>query len=148
MEPKHFSVDAGNYPRALSVAFERITVLASGDRTGSYEIFLQEAREGSGPFPHSHPWDEAFFVTRGEVDFSIGDDQTHTAVAGTLVHIPAGTTHWFRWRSGGGAMISITSKLGASRLFADLDREMPEGPRDPEKAANIFKRHGVTLAKR
>jgi hypothetical protein len=45
-------------------------------------------------------------------------------------------------------MISITSKLGASRLFGDLDREMPEGPRDPEKAANIFKRHGVTLARR
>lgn len=148
MKPEHFSIDASGYPHALSVAFERITVLASGERTGSYEIFLQEAAEGSGPFPHAHPWDEAFYVIRGQVDFSIDRDKTHTAAAGTLVHIPAGTSHWFRWRSGGGAMISITSKLGASRLFTDLDREMPEGPRDPLKAAEIFKRHGVTLAGR
>lgn len=144
MKPEHFFVDATDYPRALTVAFERITVLASGERTGSYEIFLQEAPEGSGPMPHAHPWDEAFYVIRGQVDFSIDQDKTHTAVAGTLVHIPAGTSHWFRWRSGGGAMISITSKLGASRLFADLDREMPEGPRDSVKRASILKRHGAT----
>ena len=54
-------------PRPLNVVGEHITVLASGDQTGSYEVFHQEGAEGSGPPPHSHPWDEAFYIVRGEV---------------------------------------------------------------------------------
>jgi len=34
--------------------------------------------EGSGPPPHSHPWDESFFVVKGEIDFGI-DDESQTA---------------------------------------------------------------------
>ena len=41
--------------------------------TGGYEIFLQKGSEGSGPNPHSHPWDESFYVTKGEIDFGIGN---------------------------------------------------------------------------
>ena len=51
--------------RPLNVVGEQITVLASGDRTGSYEVFHQIGPEGSGPPPHSHPWDEAFYVVAG-----------------------------------------------------------------------------------
>jgi quercetin dioxygenase-like cupin family protein len=71
-------------------------VLASAEATEGYEVFLQRGPEGSGPPPHSHPWDESFFVIKGEIDFGIGADST-TALAGTLVHLPAGTEHWFRF---------------------------------------------------
>ena len=50
--------------QALNVVGEQISVLASGDQTGSYEVFHQGGPEGSGPPPHHHPWDEAFYVTR------------------------------------------------------------------------------------
>ena len=47
------------------------TGIAPGDVTDHYEVFFQEGPQGSGPIPHSHPWDESFFVIRGAVDFSL-----------------------------------------------------------------------------
>jgi hypothetical protein len=101
--------------------------------------------EGSGPPPHSHPWDESFYVTKGEIGFGIGSE-TMTAPTGTLVHLPAGTMHWFRFGKGGGHMVSMTSRLGASRMFADMDREMSPDRPDLAKLSGIGARHGLTVA--
>jgi quercetin dioxygenase-like cupin family protein len=131
--------------RPLNVVGEHISVLASGSTTGSYEVFLQEGPEGSGPIPHTHPWDESFYVTRGEVDFSVDRSEMRTARAGDLVHVPAGTPHWFRWKHGGGAMLSITSRLGASRLFEDIDREIAADKPDVDKLIAIALRHGLAV---
>ena len=103
-------------------------VLASAAQTGSYEIFFQAGPEGSGPPPHNHPWDEAFYVMRGEVAFGIGNGES-LSVAGTLVHVPGGTNHWFRYGRGGGEILSMTSGEGESAFFTDVDRNMsPENP--------------------
>lgn len=59
-------------PQALKVVGEGITVLADGATTGSYGIFRQAGPEGSGPPPHNHPWDEAFYVIAGQVTFGVG----------------------------------------------------------------------------
>jgi len=145
MIAKAFFVAPKDYARPLNVVGEHITVLASGSTTGGYEIFLQSGPEGSGPVPHAHPWDETFFVTSGEVDFSIQDDNAVVAKLGTLVHIPSGTSHWFRWRAGGGTMISITSRLGASRFFSEIDSAVaPERP-DGAKLMDIARRHGLSV---
>jgi quercetin dioxygenase-like cupin family protein len=146
MTAKAFFVTTKDYTRPLNVVGEHITVLASGEVTGGYEIFLQAGPEGSGPVPHTHPWDESFYVTNGEVDFSIGEDETVTALPGTLVHVPAGTRHWFRWRRGGGAMVSITSRLGASSMFAEIDREIAPDQPNVEKLIAICTRHGLTAS--
>ncbi len=131
--------------RPLKVVGEGITVLASGAQTGGYEIFRQAGPEGSGPPPHSHPWDESFYVIEGEIAFGV-DDQEMKAVPGTLVHLPAGSVHWFRFGPGGGVMISMTSREGASRLFADIDREIsPENP-DLAKLVEVGQRHGLTVS--
>ena len=100
MTASPFFVRKSDYAQSLNVVGEHITVLASGQRTGNYEVFIQEGPEGSGPIPHTHPWDESFFVIRGEVEFSLGDDAASVAAVGTLVHVPAGAKHWFRWRHG------------------------------------------------
>jgi hypothetical protein len=57
-----FIVAPEDYADSLDIVGEHVTVLASGERTQGYEIFLQRGPEGSGPPPHSHPWDESFFV--------------------------------------------------------------------------------------
>ena len=145
MAVKPFIVAPGDYPPALDIVGEHVTVLASGEATGGYEIFLQRGPEGSGPPPHSHPWDESFFVTKGVIDFGIGDEST-TALAGTLVHLPAGTVHWFRFGNGGGEMVSMTSRLGASKLFSDLAREVAPVKPDLGKFAEVGARHGLKLA--
>lgn len=146
MSAPAFFTNAAEQGRPLNVVGEHITVLASGATTGSYEIFLQEGPEGSGPIPHTHPWDESFFVIRGEVDFSVDGCALRTARIGDLVHVPADTPHWFRWRQGGGAMLSMTSRLGASRLFADIDREIAPDKPDVETLMAIALRNGLTLA--
>lgn len=142
--PEPLVITPGDMPSSLNVVGERITVLASGAQTGSYEIFLQTGPEGSGPPAHSHPWDEAFYVIRGELLFGIGDMQA-TAIPGTLVHVPAGTLHWFRFGKRGGAMLSMTSREGAARMFADIDREIP--PESPSLGTliTIGRRYGLSV---
>jgi quercetin dioxygenase-like cupin family protein len=131
--------------RALNVVGERLTVLASGDETGSYEVFHQEGDEGSGPPPHSHSWDEAFYVIRGEITFGVGE-KTAIAHPGGFVHAPAGAVHWFRFGPGGGEMLSVTSRKGAAAMFTAFDREIaPESP-DLGKLVRIAARHGASIA--
>jgi quercetin dioxygenase-like cupin family protein len=145
MAAKPFVVAPRDYARALNLVGEHVTVLASGEATEGYEIFHQQGPEGSGPPPHSHPWDESFFVIAGEIDFGIGTEST-TASPGTLVHLPAGTVHWFRFGKGGGAMVSMTSRLGASKFFTEAAREVEPVDPDLGKLAEVGARHGLKLA--
>jgi hypothetical protein len=69
-----------------------------------------------------------------------------TAAPGTLVHLPAGTVHWFRFGTGGGEMVSMTSRLGASKMFTDMAREIAPVNPDLEKLAAVCGRHGLKLA--
>src|SRR5512139_149296 len=143
--PAPFVVTPEKAPSPLTLVGEKITVLASGAQTGSYEIFLQAGPENSGPPPHNHPWDESFYVIKGEIAFGYDNNET-IAGPGTLVHLPAGSTHWFRFGKGGGEMISMTSREAASRMFTDMDREIaPDNP-DLGKLLEIGKRHGLGVS--
>ncbi len=145
MTPEPFVVSPKEYPRPLNVVGEHITVLASAAATAGYEIFLQRGPEGSGPPPHSHPWDESFYVMAGEIEFGF-DAHEQTVAAGTLVHIPGGTTHWFRFGDGGGQMISIASRFGAAEMFTEIDREIAPDRPDLEKLVAVAARHGLHVA--
>jgi quercetin dioxygenase-like cupin family protein len=144
MTARPFVVGPEDYAPALNIVGEQVTVLASGEATGSYEIFLQRGPEGSGPPPHSHPWDESFLVVKGQIEFGIGSDAT-VARPGTLVHLPAGTPHWFRFGAGGGEMISMTSRLGASKMFADMARELAPVNPDLQQLVEVGGRHGLKV---
>jgi len=143
MKPLPFVVTPDAYDRALNVVGEKITVLASKAATQGYEIFFQQGDEGTGPPPHSHDWDETFFVLGGSVEISYGDT-TMAATRGALVHLPAGTLHSFRFGAGGGEMLSITSHGGnAASLFRTIDAEIAPGPPDVAKLLDIASRCGV-----
>jgi quercetin dioxygenase-like cupin family protein len=145
MSIKPFAVFPEDRPRSLNVVGEQLTILASKEATQGYEIFLQDGLEGSGPPPHAHPWDESFYVIRGEIEFGI-DATPMTGRPGTLVHVPAGTVHWFRFGTGGGQMISMTGAGSqASALFTDIDAEIPAGSPDIEKLREVAKRNGLRV---
>lgn len=144
MAARPFVVTPADYASTLDIVGEHVTVLASGEATEGYEIFLQRGPEGSGPPPHSHPWDESFYVVKGRMEFGIGAE-TMAASPGTLVHLPAGTTHWFRFGAGGGEMISMTSRLGASTMFADMAREVSPVNPDLERLTEVGARHGLKV---
>ena len=120
MKP-HIVVSPERAPQPLEVGGFQITVLASSEQTGGYEMFRMRGPAGAGPGPHHHPWDESFFVLAGAVHIGVGDEQT-LATAGTLVHVPGGSTHWFRFAEGGGEFFAITSHGNAARMFEAFDR--------------------------
>jgi quercetin dioxygenase-like cupin family protein len=142
--PDSFIVSADARPEALNVVGESITVLGPAERTQGYEVFHQAGPEGSGPPPHAHDWDESFYVISGDIEFG-AEAETFVAKAGSFVHLPAGTLHWFRFGVGGGEMLSMTSRAGASKLFADIDREVGLGPPDLEKLAAVAMRNGLRV---
>ena len=146
MENQPFVVAPEDYDRALNVVGTKVTVLASNAATGGYGITFQRGDEGTGPPPHGHNWDEAFFVIKGSVEFGYGG-KTMLAVAGTLVHLPAGTVHGFQYGAGGGEMLEITGPGSlASEMFTAIDQEIPPGPPDIPKIGEVLKQNGVILA--
>lgn len=143
----HFVLRPDQHERALNVVGTQVTVLASNSATRSYGITLQQGDEGTGPPPHSHDWDEAFYVLKGEVNFQC-DGKAYACTAGTLVHIPRGTVHGFSYGSGGGQMLEITgSGALAAQLFTAIDDEIPVGPPDVPKLLDVARRNGVTFAR-
>lgn len=144
MTPEPMVVTPEDRSRPLGLVGEEITVLASGAQTGSYEIFFQAGPEGSGPPPHNHPWDEAFFVIRGNIAFGFGDEE-RLATPGTLVQLPAGTTHWFRFGEGGGEMLSMTSRAGAAAFFTEAAEEIAPDSPDLGELVRIAAAHSLTI---
>lgn len=143
---QHFVLRPDQHEPALNVVGTKVTVLASNAATQSYGITLQQGEEGTGPPPHSHDWDEAFYVLKGEVHF-LCDGKAYACSVGTLVHIPRGTVHGFRYGSGGGQMLEITG-VGAlaAQMFMAVDSEVPPGAPDIPKLLDVLKRNGVTVA--
>ena len=109
---------------ALHLAGVDITPLVSADQSADYEIGVISGQEGHGPPPHSHPWDETYFVLRGEVVFGVGQDEQVFA-AGALVHVPAGERHWFRFDQPGETVV-VTGGHCAFAMFKGL-ADVPEG---------------------
>lgn len=148
MPTEAFVLSPEAYPRPLSVVGVDVTVLASAATTGSYEVTLQVGNAGSGPPLHSHPWDECFFIVKGEVEFSF-IERSVKAVAGTLFHVPAGTPHGFRIVEDGSTMMEFTGQGSRStQMFANLDRAAPHGAPTPADVPNltaILARNGVTV---
>jgi mannose-6-phosphate isomerase-like protein (cupin superfamily) len=119
-------------------------VLASTDETGGNELFYQYGPEGKGPGPHFHPWDESFYVLQGELHCGVGDHET-VAMPGTLIHVPGNTTHWFRFGPGGGALLAITSKGNASKMFMDFDKGIAWESPDRSALVALAAQHGQTI---
>ena len=149
MKAQPFIVTPKDYSPPLNVVGTKVTVLASNVATQAYEITLQQGDEGTGPPPHSHDWDESFYVLKGTVEFTcLG--KTEICTPGTLVHVPAGTVHSFRYSSDGGEMLEFTGQGGfATKMFSAVSETMPPGapqPDDVPKLLDVFKQNGVTVS--
>ena len=130
----------------MNVLGVRITVLAPNTATGGYEITLQEGDEGAGPPPHRHDWDESFYVLRGEVEINC-EGNVAMLPAGSLVHVPRGTVHGYRFGSGGGGMLEISGEGGcATQMFTNVGREFPTPGGDLPRLVGLLRANGVLLA--
>ena len=128
----------------LSVIGVDVSVLSTKDSANGQEITLQTGKEGMGPPPHSHNWDETFYVLRGAVEFSC-EGQTLICTEGTLVHVPAGAIHAFSFMAGGAEMLEITCNGNAVEAFTAIDEKLPKGSPDIAQAVKIFRENGVSI---
>ena len=145
MQVRPFIVTPGA-AKPICVLGVRITILAANTATGGYEITLQEGEEGAGPPPHSHDWDESFYVLRGEVEIYC-DGAWTTSRPGALVHVPRGTVHGYRFGAGGGGMLEVSSAGGsATRMFANVGKEFPQAGGDVPKLLGLLLENGVRIA--
>lgn len=76
--------------------------------------FYEERTEpGSGPGPHTHPYEEVFILHQGEVEFEVAGKKV-SARAGSVVTVPAETVHGFT--NVGDAPIHMTCIHAAARM--------------------------------
>src|SRR5262247_611054 len=145
MGSRPFILKPNDRKPALNVIGTKVTVLASESDIEDQQITVKSGDEGTGPPPHSHDWDETFYVTQGQVVFTCAGETTRCA-AGTLVHVPAGTVHAFQYGPGGGEMLEITGKRSnAVPMFTAMDREIPPGPPDVAKVVQVLGQNGVNV---
>ena len=81
----------------------------------------------------------------GQITFGVDGNDNLLASPGTLVHIPGGSVHWFRFGPGGGEMISMTSRPGAAAFFTDVDREVSPAEPDFGVLLGVASTHGLTV---
>ncbi len=134
MSQKEKVITPNDRNAALNVIGVDVTVL---NDSKTQKITFQSGMEGAGPPPHSHPWDESFYITKGMVQF-ICNGKESNCHEGTFVNVPAGTIHAFSFGKGGGEMIEITaSNSKAIQMFAALDSEILPGPPDIPKVIEV-----------
>jgi quercetin dioxygenase-like cupin family protein len=145
MKAQPFVVTPGDYDAPLNVLGIKVTVLASNKATQAYEITRQQGGKEIGPPPHSHNWDESFYVIAGEVEFTCSG-KTVVCSPGTFVHVPAGTVHSFRYLSDGCDVLDFTGQGGvATELFTTISREIPAGSPEIPRLLEVLKQYDVTV---
>jgi quercetin dioxygenase-like cupin family protein len=148
MSDRPLAYTPATYPSPHPVVGIDVTILVSREATGGHEITLQVGGVGAGPPPHSHPWDESFFVVKGGVDFTV-DGKSTRAGPGAFFHLPAGTIHAFCICEDGSLMLEVTGAGSrSSSMFRAIGEEMAPGPpkvEDVGRLVGILNRFGADV---
>ncbi len=107
----------------------RYTALST-DTGGRYAFSTGRVPVGAGPKPHRHSFEESFFVVRGELSFTAGNE-TVIVPANGCIAIGAGTAHFFK-NSGSveAEVIVLVAPAGFDEFQAEVGGMLP-GPDAP-----------------
>lgn len=128
----------------LHVLGTQVRFLCEAQDTGNaWSLMEVTVPQDAGPPPHTHQWDEAYFITQGEVRFDVGT-RSFTAKAGDFVYTPAGAVHGFRGASQTPARLLIfDAPAHAGTFFKRVDREVNNLPADLPKVLRIGEDTGI-----
>ena len=139
--------------RRVSVVGNNYTILVSGAQTaGRYCLIDMLVRDGGGPPPHRHDFEEMFTLLEGELEFTFRG-KTHTVRAGSTVNIPANAPHVFKNKSGKTVhMLCMCTPAGQEELFLAVgfpidSRTSPPPKPTPEEQAEKVKLLATLLPK-
>jgi quercetin dioxygenase-like cupin family protein len=143
MQTTAMVVSSRNVP-PLHVLGTEVRFLCEGQSTNNaWSLMEVTLPQEGGPPPHTHAWDEAYFVLEGNVRFAVGD-QVFTASAGDFVYTPGGVAHGFSGESEQPARVLIfDSPAHAGAFFKRVDREVKVLPRDLDKVLQIGEDTGI-----
>ena len=144
---KHLPAGEGETLWVLGVF---VTLKVQSEEISLYEVI---GPPEAGPPPNIHyQQDEAFYVLEGVLSFLRGDE-TIEAGPGSLVWIPRGTLHTFKYvgQSMGKVLLASTFPGSHERFFRDVGIpvsdiatfEPPEGPPDIEKVLSSGERNDI-----
>ena len=132
------------FGRALQALGDRIVCKATSSETrGAWELFEIEAAPGGGPPLHRHPWDEAYFVLEGELEFQVAGKKSMLR-PGAFVSVPGGTPHTlFNHGPAPCRYLLWGSPAATGAFFADLDEMGRTGTPTLERILAIAGKHGI-----
>ena len=135
-----------NEGEVLGVLGTQVKFLCTSNNTaGGFSILQVELPKGSGAPPHHHPWDEAYYLISGKLEFQLGNDAISMS-AGDFIYAPGDTVHSFSGASDDPAtMLVFDSPAHSEAFFRELDREVKTVPDDLSKVPDIGKRHKLTF---
>lgn len=136
-------VEPRGLQRPLNVIGDAITPLVTSADGAGFELFDLIGPAESGPPPHSHPWDELYYVLDGRVAVMI-DGTEHVVDAGHVVNIPSDTLHAYRIISGSARFLVLTTPGGAGAFFADVDANVGPMPQGVPALAEVAKRNRLS----
>jgi quercetin dioxygenase-like cupin family protein len=130
--------------QALSVLGTEVRFLSEADDTGNaWSLMELVVPRDAGPPPHQHDWDEAYYITEGEIEFTI-DGRPVLATAGDFLYAPAGAVHGFRGVTERSArMLILDVPAHAGKFFHEVSREVTELPRQLPRVLEIGARNGI-----
>ena len=128
----------------LHVLGTEVRFLCEGQQTANaWSLMEVTLPRDAGPPPHHHSWDEAYFVTAGEVRFTVAGEH-FIATAGDFVYTRGGVVHGFQGVSDDPARVLIfDAPAHAGAFFKRVDSEVDELPRDLPKVLEIGERTGI-----
>lgn len=128
---------------SLRVMGADVRFLCTGDRTDkAWSLMEVGIPRDAGPPPHTHPWDEAYYVVTGEIRFVV-DGREQLVRAGDFIYAPGGTPHGFSGVSDEPArMLIFDAPAHAESFFREVSREV-QGPADMAKVPEIGSRHQI-----
>ena len=128
----------------LMVTGAEVRLLCEAGKTGgAWSVSECDVPENSGPPPHQHPWDEAYYVMDGKVRFKVGEKDV-VAEKGDFVYVPGGTVHGFQGADKQTArVLFFDAPAHAGNFFREVAREVTDFPRDAYKMGEIGARYGI-----
>lgn len=117
------------------------------DTGGALTAIEYEIAPGfQGPPPHTHPgFSEAFYVLRGDLQFTVGDE-TIAGAPGSFVFVSGDTSHTFANPGAApGAFLMLITPGGFERYFEELAERTDSYPPARELMAELNRRYGVRM---
>ena len=128
-------------------------MLATGDQTaGQFSLMEEWCPKNSGPPPHYHDQDEAFYVIEGDITFMSNGQQLQVSNGG-FIAIPSGSIHSFRVDSNTAHILNFYSPAGFEQMGVPAPtRTIPpadfkEPPVDMTKMMELFQKYGMHVVK-